>query len=689
MVNLRTVPFFKIMLPYVAGIVLAINIGPFRFQHLAFFGCFALAALVFVGLKLARQKPYWQLKTIYLVLVNLFLVLLAFETSWAYRQANSADHYSHFIGPPSEKMPVTGIVSDLPVPTEKFVKVPLRIEAIYSHQAWKPASGSTMVYVPKEMAGQVGLSKRLAVNAAFSAIQPPANPYEFDYAAYLRDRNIDHVLFARAGDVQVLGDDDGLSLSSVGAYLKAQTVETLRGSGLSQEAFAICSALLVGYDDEIDSSVMSSFSHSGTLHVLSVSGLHTGILYACVMALFGLFDRYNKRKVLKCIVTLMCLLMLAAITGFAPAVCRAVVMLSLVLIGQTFFRNGNPLNTLLFSAFVLLLFNPLLIKDLGFLLSYFAVFGIMYMYPKVSALYRPGNKILKWAWDSSLLSISATLFTLPISLYYFHQFPTWFILSNLVIIPLSIIIMLGAVLLLAVHKVLFLKSALAYLINLITGWMIRCSQLTDSPGSGYIDNIHFGAMDILWMSAAIVLVFMVIDKKRYAYVLCLGAVCTAWLLSSAYNVAASHTQHEVIVLKTKHGSSLLMKRGGSICYLGDSLSTREFDRLVKPYLQHMHYRSFVALYNYNFARTEKQSICLLHRNIPGQFPSLVQAGTWLLSGQRRPKDTTAFAFEHARQIVVTTGNSKNFLSMLRRQCALSQVAYHSVNTEGAYRSRLE
>lgn len=689
MVNLRPVPFLKIMLPYVAGIILAINSRPFLFQHQAFFACFALALIVFILLRLSRQKSYWQLKTAYLVLVNAFLVLLAFETTWAYRQVNDKEHYSHFIGSTFEKTPVTGVVNDLPVPTEKFMKVPLRIEAIYRDKAWKPASGSTIVYVAKEAAAGISLNSRLAVNAAFSTIQPPANPYEFDYAAFLDDRNISHVLFAKAGDLQVLGQDEALSLSSLGAYLKGQTVETLRSCGLSQEAFAICSALLVGYDDEIDGSVMSSFSHSGTLHVLSVSGLHTGILYACVMALFGLFDKYNKRRVLKCAVTLICLLLLAAITGFAPAVCRAVVMLSLVLIGQTFFRNGHSLNTLLFSAFVLLLFDPLLIKDLGFLLSYFAVFGIMYMYPKLSALYRPANKLLKWAWDSSLLSISATLFTLPVSLYYFHQFPTWFIFSNLVIIPMSIVIMLGAALLLALHKVLFLKTAIVYLINLLTGWMIRCSQLTDDAGMGYIDNIHFTRMDILWMSAAIMLAFLVIEKKRFSYVIALGALCTAWLLSSAYNVAADNGLNEVVVLKTKRGNSILLKRQGGIYYLGDTLSPREFDRLVKPYLQHVHYRRLMMLYNYNFIRSGNRSICLLNKTIPDRIPKLIRADTWLVSNHRRRKDTVLFAFEHARQVIATTGNSKNYLAALRRQCALSRVAFYSTHTQGAYRNRLE
>lgn len=689
MVNLRSVPFLKIMLPYLAGIVLAINSRPFLFQHHAFFACFALAVLAFVLLRLVRQRLYWQLKTAYLIFVNLFLLLLAFETTWAYRQVNDRNHYSHYIGSPSEKTPVLGVVSDLPVPAEKFLKVPLRIEAIYRHNAWRPSSGSTIVYVAKDAAGTIGLNSRLAVNAAFSAIQPPANPYEFDYAAYLKDRNIGHVLFAKAGDLQVLGHDESLSLSSLGAYLKGQTVETLRSSGLSQDAFAICSALLVGYDDEIDGSVMSSFSHSGTLHVLSVSGLHTGILYACVMALFGLFDKYNKRKVLKCAVTLLCLLLLAAITGFAPAVCRAVVMLSLVLIGQTFFRNGHSLNTLLFSAFILMLFDPLLIRDLGFLLSYFAVFGIIYMYPKLSALYRPGNKILKWAWDSSLLSISATLFTLPVSLYYFHQFPTWFIFSNLVIIPMSIAIMLGAVLLLALHKVLLLKTAIVYLINLLTGWMIRCSQLTDTAGTGYIDNIHFTRMDMLWMSAAIVLAFMVMERKRFAYVLGLGLLCTAWLLSSAYNVAAGNKLSELIVLKTKRSNSILLKRQGRIYYLGDPLSAREFDRLVKPYLQQVHYRELVMLNHYNFIRSGSQSICLLDKHVPNHIAKLIRADTWLVSDHRRRKDTAIFAFEHARQVIVTVGNSKNYLVTLRRQCTLNQVAFHSTHTDGAYRSRLE
>ncbi len=680
----RSIPFARILIPYAAGILLAMQVGAVRYQHLAFITGSVLLCLLFAGLRLLKANRQHYLKWPYAIVVNVFLILLAFETTYHHRQTNHEQHYTHYLPEQGEAIPVAGTVSDIPVETARFLKIAFNTEAIYSGHTWKPVTGSTIVYADKSLAGTISPGDRLCIRAKFAAMQPPGNPYEFDYAAFLKDRNIYHVVFAKPQSIQHAGRAEATSLGEIGTSLKYKTVETLRNSGLSKDAFSICSALLVGYDDEIDNDVMNSFSHSGTLHVLSVSGLHTGILYACIMALFGLFDRHNRYRIVKCVVMLSCLLLLAAITGFAPAVCRAVLMLSLVLIGKTFFRDGHPFNTLLLSAFILLLFDPYLVKDLGFLLSYFAVCGIMYLYPKLAGLYTPPHKVTRWLWDSSMLSIAATVFTLPISLYYFHQFPTWFILSNLVIIPLSIAIMLGALLLLAVAKIAFIKTILVWLINKLTAFMVWCAGLTDNAGTGYIDNIHFPWTSVVWLSMCLLFLFLLLEKKRFAYLLYMSLTIVGWLADSAFDVLSSHASGEVLVLKAKQQTAVLIRQGQDIYYTGDSLNASDFNRIVRPYLQHACYRNLFVLPKYQFMRVGNETICLLDREAPATVLQALDPGILIIS-QPRANKKTKNVFAHAKQVVAAGANRRGFLAALKQQCALQHARYHAVNEEGAFR----
>lgn len=117
-------------------------------------------------------------------------------------------------------------------------------------------------------------------------------------------------------------------------------------------------------------------------------------------------------------------------TGLSASVCRSVVMFSLFLVGERLQRSGSSLNTLFLSAVVLLLWNPNWLYDVGFQLSYLAVWGILSFHPILHKSIRIGNRVLRSLWEGASVSISATLFTLPLSLYYFHQFPNYFLLAN-------------------------------------------------------------------------------------------------------------------------------------------------------------------------------------------------------------------------------------------------------------------
>ena len=453
----------------------------------------------------------------------------------------------------------------------------------------------------------------------------------------------------------------------------------LREAKLSQPAFSICCALLVGYDDEIDKDVMQQFAHSGTLHVLSVSGMHTGLLFGLIVWCFAFFDKHNKRRILKCVVVLISLLFFTLITGLSPSVFRAAIMLSFMVVGQTFYKNGNGFNTLFLSAFVILLFNPILITDVGFLLSYAAVLGIMYFYPLFRQWLVFDNWLIQKAWAIVLMSVSATIATLPITLVVFHQFPIWFVLSNVFIIPLSTALMALSTALLILFKITILKTGIVFIINSITACMLWIADLTNHSGYGYIDEISFSKSDALFLTAIIILAIVAFSLKQFKHIALLCMVVITWLISSIVINYKQWQQTELVVFHIKQKSVWALRNGKTIYVNKNTVSNNEYERYVKPYLT-----SYSGI---NQLKTASQIISLkntnvLHYNHPDLITQVPQANYIIVSNNTFLNSDEVT--NHKAYIIADCSNSYTFTKQLKKKCAKAGINFHDVKEQGAF-----
>lgn len=676
MINFKAIPFLKILLPYLLGIICALNFGMFQNVSLV-----CLASFVFLILAFLFQtyyKPVFYLKKgIYIFSINLFLFVLAFESCFLYNAKNDPDHYTHYLNHTQQYF--MGVVDDLPVVTDKAVKVSLRITSIEQQGSWHYANGNVLVYLKKENVKQILPGNTIFIQSKFAYVTEPKNPHEFNYKAYLEDRNIFHTVYAAPQQVSIIPQtENGFTISNFGLRIKSQLVSILRNSGLSQEAFSICSALLMGYDDEIDQDIMQSFSHSGTLHILSVSGMHTGVLYGILIFMFSMFDKYDRHKKWKCLFVIVSLLLFVSVTGFSPSVLRAVLMLSLVMLGKTFYKQGNSYNTLLLSAFLLLLFNPNLIKDAGFLLSYLAVFGIMYFYPLLNRLYVFENKIMQWLWTSVLISVAATLFTLPVSLFYFNQFPLWFALSNLVIIPISMLIMLGSVLVLMFYKIVMVNQVIVYIINTATSLMLWFARLTDQPGLGFVDHISFSKFDLLCCIVVLMLFLMILAQRKYSYVMAFGLVCIVWLSGSVYSRYHELHQKEFVAFHVKHKSVFALRCGTKVYGNFSKLSGKEFQRFIKPYLLTFSDARLVPL-NANVFKSSLHTVLKIEKKedyVAGLNPDYI-----IVSNDIELPVITNYK---TRPVVIADcSNTYKFVKKLKKQCKILDLPFYWIKEKGA------
>nr|WP_199156563.1 ComEC/Rec2 family competence protein [Pedobacter sp. ASV2] len=302
------------------------------------------------------------------------------------------------------------------------------------------------------------------VATKYVEVEPSYNPGEFNYKAWLAAQNIYHQTFVNQNQLIKTGKNSGNTIIKIALDLREKQISKYRKLIKNDEAFAVASTLILGYRADLSKETLAAYSKTGTIHALSVSGAHVAIIYIVLEFLLGYLDRKKTLKSIKFILICTLIWAYALITGLSPSVVRSAIMITIFITAKTYSRDKNSYNILAFAAFCQLIYNPFLVWDVGFQLSYLAVFGLIYLQPKIYGLFFIKNKWVDKLWNFTALSLSAQLVTFPLSIYYFHQFPVYFLLGNLFItLPLVLMMYLGILILIPGFS--FLAIIFEWLIN--------------------------------------------------------------------------------------------------------------------------------------------------------------------------------------------------------------------------------
>lgn len=302
------------------------------------------------------------------------------------------------------------------------------------HQNWEEASGKVALTIKGAALYQV--YDTLYLPSSPELIKAPLNPEEFDYQSYSKNRGVLLQHYLQNSEVIAQSPYKGFSLQKLAYDLRMYFSKRIRCYISDPNAAAIAEALVLGMRSEINPELIKAYAQTGTIHVLAVSGMHVGVLFATIVWLFSSLAGPN-HKIKYSILALLFMWFFALVTGFSASVLRAVVMYTVYQVGVMSHRKVNLPNTLFSSAFIILLFEPFMLLDVGFQLSFFAVLGIIVFQPFFQQLLETQNTILKNLRDLITVSISAQLGVLPLSLFYFKQFPNLFIISNLLEVSIS------------------------------------------------------------------------------------------------------------------------------------------------------------------------------------------------------------------------------------------------------------
>ncbi|WP_165370484.1 ComEC/Rec2 family competence protein [Hymenobacter persicinus] len=621
MIHWAPVAFVRLFLALAAGILTYFYAG----SSLPDLG-WALAGsmALFVGVQLwARRQPAPGPTDAAGLLALAVLFLAGLTLTQQATESRQSGHLSQLPGPVEF---YRAVVDDYTVARPATFATTVRVSAVRIGGQWRPALGGIRVSVPRDAGvaapqyGDVWL-----VRGGPAPSKAPLNPGEFDYRRYLQYHQVYHQQFIHADQYRRIGFRPPNYLKAV-SMRAARTLDgVFRHYVRARREYALASALVLGIKDDVDQDTKQVYANTGTTHIMAVSGLQVGLLFGAVTWLLGLLP--GRRGWLFRLVAaglgLAVIWAYAFLTGLSASVLRAAVMFTFVILARATGRQSTMYNTLAVAAFVLLCYDPYLLADVGFQLSFLAVLSIVYLQPRIArwldfresayARIRPWQpaavqrlwRALGWAgekiWQATALSLAAQVATFPLGLFYFHQFPLSFLASNLVAVPISsgavyvgltLLVAKGLVALLslavpaAVGRVLdYLPQSIAFVFETLIRWFNDYIFWIgrQMPGA-LISGIHVTAPQV-WLIGATILALLTFLAVRRRKLVWLGVACALMGLYGGSRVWAARaltTDEQLVIYSIPRRSVVGFWQGAAAHVVTvDSLPLSETERTYR------------------------------------------------------------------------------------------------------------
>lgn len=529
------------------------------------------------------------------------------------------------------------------------------------------------------------LAKKLKVDDEFllfsnaRPVPPPLNPHQFNYKDFLEKQGIYHQVSANFAALQHQTNPSKTFLG-IASNFRDRIISQLRQESFGQDELAVIQALVLGQRDDISEEVYNNYKNAGAVHILAVSGLHVGILLLLLQFLFTPLEKLSKGKILKLVFVVLLLWGYAFIAGLSPSIVRAVTMFTFVAYAMHLNRPTNSFNIVTLSMFFILLVKPLFLFQVGFQMSYAAVFAIVWIYPKLQRFWFPENIAVRKAWQLLAVSISAQLGVLPISLFYFHQFPALFFISNLVIVPfLGLILGMGILVIILslwdfVPKFLVVAyDAIIWAMNSIVAWVAEQESFV-------IKDIPFDAIQLLLGYFIIVMMVHFLSQPKWKSVMILLTGIITWQGWGIWNQFQLR-ENETLILAHQTKNSLLLHQTGPKLQLFTS-DTARTQRLVKNYTvaERIQSTSQDPLKN-NYKINQKELYIMDSLAI---YPN--QKGLDYLLLTQSPKINLIRLVDSLKpkMILVDGSNYKSYIRRWKTTCVQKEIPFHNTGEKGFY-----
>ena len=555
----QNIPFLRITIALAIGIIA----GTYITVSVIF--CLIMLAITLSILFILNLNYKYTFSRFFGTAVNIFFILTGITVTQTFNQKPILIEHGSY----------KATILETPLEKPNSWKTIAKIDAAFHSDTIHETNETVIVYFAKnDLIKELEAGDVILFYNSPQPIENKNNPYEFDYKKYLEQKRIFRQVYLNSENWKKTNEKN-LSLVCRAELMRENLLQIYRKQALDENEFEILSALTLGYKRELDPETKRVFSASGASHVLAVSGLHVGIVFWVISIFFGFMKKYKTGRLFFAVVVISVLWFYAFLTGLSPSVMRASAMFSIFVIGENINRKSNIYNSLSASAFLILLINPNNLFDIGFQLSYAAVFGIVYLQPKIEKIIVVKSKYLKFFWSLITVSFAAQVTTFPLTTYYFGQFPTYFLITNMLVIPAVMILIPLGILMFFTSKIYFITNIFAMSINLFIKLLYSFLVFIDKLPSSVI-NLQINHFQLLCILGVLISALVFLKNQKIHY---LKAAMISILLLSLSNVLISIKRlnySELIVYNTPKNQAVHLISGrNNFIITEDTLKSEE------------------------------------------------------------------------------------------------------------------
>jgi competence protein ComEC len=446
--------------------------------------------------------------------------LIGFAGMWLTQQKEIKNNPNWFGNIYTDSAAIILRITEPPVEKENSFKTMASVSYILQNGKTENLLGNVLIYFAKD--DSVTIPKygdNILIRGGLQKIRNAGNPGGFDYSRYMGFQETYQQAYLKPNDFVLLHKNESNFLYNFIFTARKKVVDVLQENiAKDKKVTGIAEALLIGYKEDLDKDLVQAYSNTGVVHIIAISGMHLGLIYIVLVWLFARIPFIKKSKLSQVLLIIVSLWLFSLITGASASVLRSAVMFTCIVIGKTFFKQSIIYNSLATSAFLLLAYNPFMLWDVGFQLSYTAVVGIVWLKKPIENLYYSRHKFVQKVWSMCAITLAAQVLTLPLCIYYFHQIPTLFLFTNLVCLPVSTVILFAEILLIIVSSIKPLAVLIGKFIYFLTWLMNTIIEFFNSLPGSVIDKVHANPFTTVALYAfAILLSYSLLQKNKTVF----------------------------------------------------------------------------------------------------------------------------------------------------------------------------
>ena len=660
----KEIPFIRIVAPICCGIVVGLWVSPGT-------TFFIVAALITAAVFLVGR--YFR-KSIYNPIFGLASCLAFFLIGLFLYTKQKEDIHEL----PEEERIYVGILEDYPLEKPRSHQLELRLRHVLVDGETLPVKGKVLVYNDT-----VANEKFIPGNILIFRLTPlkitnRGNPCEFDYKFYMENQGYRHYGFSSSEDIIDIQTPEKRKFRYLALIFREKLLNIYRHNGIEGEKLAIIAAITLGEKGLLEPVQKEIFSKAGIMHIMAVSGLHAGIVALLVSWLF--FFLRGKLRPIKEVISIASLWVFAFITGLSPSVMRSALMFSFLIAGRLIKRPVNPINSLLASAFVLIIASPSVIFSASFQLSYMAVFYIISFEKHLAGIFDIKNPLPAYLWRSASTTITAQAGTLPLTITFFNRFPTWFIFTNVLILPVATMALIAGFITLLTSPLHIVSTTVAGILDKLIGLTEDLTRKAAALPLSTIDNVGMTVPECIVLTVAITLLFRYLtDRKRLSPLppLAMIALFTSLVTIKSFIVA---NESKIIVYNTIDYSTTAFQTGKNLVVFSDSSSVEEVKRHKATLGLEM---DIVKLSDNPVQIKSLDKKVLITGKINGNIMRKLEPDIVVLKGKNVDIADEDYGFNHPEAIVIS---EEVYLRSYQKEILrrITADTLHSVSGDGAF-----